>query len=106
MADGSIASMCASRISMVPTLAAAVSAVGFDGPDHHLDCEHHPDLLRLAFAHAGPSVAGSGMDHGCWNMEPWLWLLRLSDCGDCTTGRAARSTEYGLVNGIDAHTFR
>ena len=27
-------------------------ALGFVGPDHHLDSEHHPNLLRLAFAHA------------------------------------------------------
>ena len=63
LADGSIASMCAGRISLVPALAAAVRAVGLDGADHHLDSQHHPNLLRLAFAHAWSSVAGSWLDH-------------------------------------------
>ncbi len=64
VADGSVSSLCAGRVPVVPSLAAAVCPLGFDGPDHHLDGQHHPDLLRLAFAHAWPSVAGSGMDHG------------------------------------------
>jgi hypothetical protein len=63
MAHGSIASLCTGRISMVPALAAAVPAVGLDGADHHLDSEHYPDLLRLAFAHAWSSVVGSWLDY-------------------------------------------
>ena len=50
-------------LSVVPALAAAVPAVGLDGADHHLDSEHHPNLLRLAFAHAWSSVAGSWLDY-------------------------------------------
>ena len=63
VADGGIAFMCAGRISMVPAVAAAVHAVGLDAADHHLDSEHHPDLLRLAFAHAWSSVGGSWLDY-------------------------------------------
>src|SRR5208282_870108 len=63
LADGSIALMRAGRISMVPALAAAVPAVGLDGADHHLDSQHHPNLLRLAFAHAWSPVVGSWLDH-------------------------------------------
>jgi alpha-1,6-mannosyltransferase len=37
MAHGSIASMRAGRISMVPSLAAAVHAFGLDGADHNMD---------------------------------------------------------------------
>ncbi len=51
------------RISLVPALAAAVRAVGLDRSDHHLDRQHHPNLLRVAFAHAWSSVAGSWLDH-------------------------------------------
>ena len=63
MAHGSIASMCTGRLSMVPSLAAAVHAIGLDSAAHHLDSEHHPNLLRLAFAHAWPSVVGSRLDY-------------------------------------------
>jgi hypothetical protein len=51
VADGSIASLCAGRVPVVPSLAPAVCPLGFDGPDHHLDSQHHSYLLRLAFAH-------------------------------------------------------
>lgn len=63
MAHGSIASMRTGRISVVPSLAAAVRAVGIDAADHHLDGEHYPHLLRLASAHAWSPVAGSWVDH-------------------------------------------
>ena len=63
MANGGIARLCAGRVSVVPALAAAVRAVGLDGADHHLDSQHHPDLLCLAFAHAWSSVVGSGLDY-------------------------------------------
>ena len=68
VADGSIASVCTGRISVVPALAAAVPAVGLDGADHHLDGQHHPDLLRLASARTWPSVVASWLDYaaGIW----------------------------------------
>ena len=78
LADGSIASMCAGRISVVPALAAAVPAVGLDGADHHLDGEHHSDLLRLAFAHARSSVVGSWLDYAAGIRIASQWPLRLS----------------------------
>ncbi len=63
LADGSIASMRTGRVSLVLALAAAVSAVGLDAADHHLDGEHSPYLLRLAFAHAWASVVSSWLDY-------------------------------------------
>ena len=63
LADGSIAFMRTGRLSVVPALAAAVRAVGLDSADHHLDGEHHPNLLRLAFAHAWSAVVGSWLDY-------------------------------------------
>src|ERR1700686_1014775 len=68
VAHGSIASMRTGRLSVVPALAPAVRAVGIDGADHHLVSEHHPNLLRLAFAHAWSSVVGSWLDYaaGIW----------------------------------------
>ena len=68
VAHGSIASLCTGRISLVPSLAAAVRAVGLDSADHHLDGQHPSNLLRLVFAYAGPSVVGSWLDYaaGIW----------------------------------------
>src|SRR5439155_12577399 len=40
LAHGSIASVCTDRISLVSSLAAAISEVGLDAADHHLDSEH------------------------------------------------------------------
>ena len=62
LADGSIAFMRAGSISMVSALAAAVPAVGLDGAAHRLDSQHHPNLLRLAFACAWSSVDTSWLD--------------------------------------------
>jgi hypothetical protein len=55
--------MCTGRVSVVLALDAAVRAVGLDAADHHLDGEHYPYLLRLAFAHAWSSVAGSWLGY-------------------------------------------
>src|ERR1700676_2596206 len=51
------------RISLVLALAAAVPAVGLDCAAHHLDREHLPNFLRLAFAHARPAVDSSWLDY-------------------------------------------
>ena len=63
MAHGSIASLCTGHISVVPSLAAAVHAVGLYGADRHLDSEHHSDLLRVAFARSWASVGASPLDY-------------------------------------------
>ena len=63
MAYGGNASMCAGHISLVSSLAFAIRAFGLDGAAHHLDSQHHPDLLRLAFADARSSVVGSLVDY-------------------------------------------
>jgi alpha-1,6-mannosyltransferase len=41
----------------------AVSAIGLDAADHHMDGEHYPNLLCLAFACPWPSVDSSWVDH-------------------------------------------
>ncbi len=73
MADGSIALMCAGRVSMVSAVAAAIHAPGLDAANHHLDGEHNPHVLRLAFARAGSPVGAS-----------WLgYAAGIRICGDC-----------------------
>src|SRR5260370_1138908 len=41
---------------MVSSLAAAISDVGLDAADHHLDCEHYPHIRPMALARTWPSV--------------------------------------------------
>ena len=71
LAHGSIASVCTGRISVVPSVAAALRPVGVDGAHHHLDSQHHPNLLCLAFADAWTSVASCRVGLCCWNTDPW-----------------------------------
>ena len=59
LANGSISFVRTRRIPMVSSLAAAISDVGFDAADHHLDCEHYPDLRPMALAHTWASVGGA-----------------------------------------------
>src|SRR6266849_6517671 len=94
MAHGCIASVCASRISMVPALAAAVRAVGLDGADHHLDSEHHSNFLRLAFAHAWSSVVGSWLDYAAG--------IRIRGNGRCNYRVSSIQTTAGnhMLNGL------
>jgi hypothetical protein len=63
LADGSIASVRTDRLSLVSSLASAVSEVGLDIADHHMDGEHYPHLRGLAFAYAWTSLGGSWLDH-------------------------------------------
>jgi hypothetical protein len=62
LADGSVAFVRTGRISMVSFLDTAISEIGLDATDHHLDSEHHPHLRRLAFAHTGTPLVGSCLD--------------------------------------------
>ena len=75
LADGSIAFVCASRISLVPALAASVPAPGFDPADHHLDGKRHTHLLRLASARTWPSVDTSWLDY-----DAGIWVGRGGRC--------------------------
>ena len=97
MAHGSIASVCAGHISMVPALAAAVRAVGLDGADHPLDSEHHSNFLRLAFAHAWSSMVGSWMDYAAG--------IRIRGNGRCNYRLSpVRTTgDNPMLNGLGAH---
>ena len=51
-----MSSVCTRRIPLVSPLAAAVSDVGFNATDHHLDCEHYPRLRPMALACTWTSV--------------------------------------------------
>src|SRR5258708_39704320 len=102
MADGSIACMRTGGLSVVPALAPAVRAVGLDGADHYLDSEHHPNLLRLAFAHAWSSVAGSWLDYAAG-----IRMRRDGRCNhpvapDHSTGRATVFNRLAAL-GVAAH---
>src|SRR5262249_11218026 len=88
LADGSIATMCAGRISMVFALAAAVHTVVDDAADQHLDIEHHPYLLCLASAHTGTTVAGSGVDYAAGIRFRGNRRCNYRCAPDHTTGRA------------------
>jgi hypothetical protein len=59
LADGGIALMRTSCVSLVLAVVTAVHTVDFDAADHHLDSEHYSDLLRLAFASAWAALVGS-----------------------------------------------
>jgi hypothetical protein len=91
------------RLYVVPALAAAVHAVGLDAADHHLDREHHPNLLRLAFAHAWSSVVGSWLDYAAG--------IRMRGSGRCnyrvspahTTGHATVLNRLAAL-GLDAQS--
>lgn len=56
LARGSISFVRPRRIPVVSSVAAAISDLGLDAADHHLDCEHHPDLRHVALAYTWTSV--------------------------------------------------
>src|SRR5260370_17972025 len=96
LADGSIAFMRTGRLSVVPALAPAVRAVGLDGADHHLDREHHPNLLRLGFGDGWLSVVGSWLDYAGG--------IRMRGNGRCNHPVASVQTSGGnpMLNGLGA----
>ena len=63
---------------VVPSLDAAVPAVGLDAADHHLDGQHYSHLLRLAFADAWSSVDSSWLDYAAGIRVRRRWPLQLS----------------------------
>jgi hypothetical protein len=84
---------------MVPSLAAALRAVGLDCANHHLDSQHYPYLLRLAFAHAWSSVVGSWLDYAAG--------IRIRGNDRCNYRASPIHTTGGssVFNGIDALWF-
>jgi hypothetical protein len=50
MADGGIARVCAGRVSVVPALATAISALDVDAAAHRLDGQYSANLHCLALA--------------------------------------------------------
>jgi len=67
--------MCSGRISVVPALDAALPAIGLNGADPHLDGQHYPNLLRMAFAHAWSPVAASWLGYAAG-----IWMRRDDRC--------------------------
>src|SRR3954466_1393292 len=63
MAHHDIAAVCARCLSLVPFVAVAVPAFGFDAADRCLDNQHHPDLLRLALAYTWPAMGASWLGY-------------------------------------------
>jgi hypothetical protein len=59
VANGSNSFVRTRRIPVVSSVAAAISDVGLDAADHHLDREHYPDLRHVALAHTWSSVGGA-----------------------------------------------
>ena len=51
--------VCARRIPMVSSLAAAISEIALDAADHCLDCEHYPHLRHVALARTWASVGAA-----------------------------------------------
>jgi hypothetical protein len=51
------------HISVVRSLAAAVPPIGFNAADRHLDGQHYPYLLCLAFAHSGTAMVSSWLGY-------------------------------------------
>ena len=76
LAHGSDSFVCTRRIPMVSSLAAAISVVGLDTADHHLDCEHYPHIRPMALARTWASVG----------VASWLgnagriWMRRSGRC--------------------------
>jgi hypothetical protein len=59
LANGSISFVRTRRISMVSSLAAAISEIALDAADHCLDCQHFPHLRHVALAHTRAAVGAA-----------------------------------------------
>jgi hypothetical protein len=68
MADGGIARVCAGRVSVIASLAAAVPALDIDAAARRLDGQYFANLVwhLRSLGHAWGSPAGSC----CWSMDP------------------------------------
>jgi len=95
LANGSISLVCARRIPMVSSLAAAISDVGLDAGDHRLDGEHHPDLRSMALARTWASVGiASRLGHAARiRMFGSGWRRDCIAPGSCDWGRLGTETD-------------
>jgi hypothetical protein len=59
LANGSISFVRTRHIPVVSCVAAAISDVGLDAPDYHLEREHHPHIRPVAPASTWASVGGA-----------------------------------------------
>src|SRR5260370_28415642 len=80
---------------MVSSLAAAISDVGLDAADHHLDCEHYPHIRPMALAHTWASVGGAP----CLGDAAGIRMRGNGRCDDCIApAHAAGGTS--ILNGL------
>ena len=87
LANGSISFVRTRRIPMVSSLAAAISDVGLDAADHHLDCEHYPHIRPMALARTWASVGGaSWLGHAAGIRMRGNRPVRLLHCAGSATG--------------------
>ena len=76
LANGGISSVRTRRIPVVSSLAAAISDVGLDVADHHLDYKHYPHIRDVALARTWASVGGaSWLGHAVG-----IWMRRSGRC--------------------------
>ena len=90
--------VCTRRIPMVSSLAAAISDVGLDAADRHLDSEHYPHLRGLAFAGTWTSLVGSWLDNAAriWICNNGWRNYRIAS--GHTTGRISMLNGPGGIN--------
>ena len=99
LADGSINSMCTSRVSVVPALAAALPEIDLGAANHHLDGEHYPYLLRVASAYDWTSMVGSWVDHGGGIRSRSSWRYNHLAAPTFATSNSPMLNELGGVDG-------
>ena len=56
MAHGSFSFVRSGGVPLVSSLAVAISDVGLNAVDHHLDGEHFPHVCSMALTYAWPSL--------------------------------------------------
>ena len=91
---------------MVSSLAAAISDVGLDADDHHLDCEHYPDLRHVALAYAWPSVGDASWLGDAGGI--WMRRNRFPDsrfAPNITAPRSSMLTVLGSVRTVRRATL-
>ena len=79
MANGSISLVRTRRIPLVPSLAAAISDVGFDTADCALDCEYFPDIYNVALPRTWASVGIAS----CLGHAAGIWMPGNGRCNSC-----------------------
>ena len=95
LAHGSISFVRTRRIPMVSSLAAAISDVGLDAADHHLDREHYPHLRPMALARTWASVGGAS-----WLGNAAGIRMRGNRCRDYRFAPEPHVARAPMLNGV------